>query len=180
MTEEVDKRWVKYLKDDKIIAIDPGASGGIAVYSVRESRVVEVVAMPDTPLFLLNFLAKWSKGRGRTRCYLEKVGGIPGQGGAASMFNFGRGFGHLEMALISLHIPTVEVTPQKWQKRLQLGSRGKMSANAWKTKLMTRAQQLFPYIQSDFGIKNKTAWMKIADSLLILEYARLEEKIDSK
>ena len=79
------------------------------------------------------------------------------------------------MCLIVLKIPTNEVTPQKWQKSLQLGNKGDKSTNEWKTKLKIRAQQLFPYVESEFALKNKTAWLTVSDALLILEYARKEE-----
>ena len=100
----------------KIIAIDPGTNGGIAVYSNESSNVIEVIKMPSTPQDVLSFLLKHKED---SICYLEKVGGMPGQGGSA-MFNFGKGYGHLEMALLACDIPTVTVTPQIWQKALQL------------------------------------------------------------
>ena len=86
--------------------------------------------MPETPQEILSFLTAYQF---NSICYLEKVGGLPGMGGS-SMFNFGKGkgFGHLEMALLCRKIPTVEVTPQKWQKALQLGVKGKKSNTDWK------------------------------------------------
>ena len=159
-----NKQRLKYIKDKKIIAIDPGKNGGIAVYSVNKDKLIEVVKMPDTPQDLLSFLSKYQV---NSRCYLEKVGGIPGQGGASSMFNFGKGFGHLEMALLCRRIPTMEVTPQKWQKCLQLGTKGNKSNTEWKNKLKTRAQQMYPDVQITLAI---------SDALLILSYARIEER----
>lgn len=159
-----NKRWLKHLKDKKLIAIDPGKNGGIAVYSVDEDKLIEVVKMPDTPQDLLSFLSRYQV---NSRAYLEKVGGIPGQGGASSMFNFGKGFGHLEMALLARRIPTMEVTPQKWQKTLQLGTKGTKSTTEWKNKLKARAQQLYPDV---------TVTLALSDALLILEYSRMEER----
>ena len=160
-----DKEWIKFLKDRKIIAIDPGKEGGIVVFSLDKNEFVEVIHMPETPQFLEEFLNKY---KNNSICYLEKVGGIPGQGGASSMFNFGKGFGHLEMALLCRKIPTVEVTPQKWQKALQLGVKGKKSNTDWKNKLKAKAQQLFPYVGK--------ITLATSDALLILEYARITEK----
>lgn len=160
-----NKEWVKYLKDKKIIAIDPGANGGVAIFSVDKERLIEAVKMPDTPQDLLDLLSKYQV---NSICYLEKVGGIPGQGGASSMFNFGKGFGHLEMALLCRKIPTTEVTPQKWQKALQLGTKGHKSASQWKNKLKAKAQQLYPKVPK--------ITLAISDALLILEYARITEK----
>ena len=157
--------WIKHIKDKKLIAIDPGKNGGIAVYSVDKDKLLEVVKMPDTPQDLLLFLSKYQV---NSKCYLEKVGGIPGQGGASSMFNFGKGFGHLEMALLCRRIPTMEVTPQKWQKALQLGTKGNKSNTEWKNKLKARAQQLFP---------NVPMTLSVADALLILEYSKITERV---
>ena len=164
--------WIKHIKDNKIIAIDPGQKGGIAVFSVDAGKVISLVKMPESPQDLYNYLKKYST---NSRCYLEKVGGITGSGGANSMFNFGKGFGHLEMCLIVLKIPTNEVTPQKWQKSLQLGHNGDKTTDECKTKLKIRAQQLFPYVEHEFALKNKTAWLNVSDALLMLEYARKEE-----
>lgn len=156
----------------KIIAIDPGKKGGIVVYSIESDEVIAVVSMPETMQDVLRFITLFQN---NSVCYLEKVGGLPGMGGSA-MFNFGRGFGHVEMALMCRNIPTTEVTPQKWQKELQLGNKGNKTTNEWKTKLKERAQQLFPSVGSKFNIKNKTDWMTISDALLILEYAKIKER----
>lgn len=153
-------------KKTKIIAIDPGENGGIAIYSTELSSVTDVIKMPSTPQDVLSYL---TVNKEKAICYLEKVGGMPGQSGSA-MFNFGKGYGHLEMALLALQIPTVTITPQSWQKALQLGTRGKeMSKTEWKNKLKAKAQQLFPYI--------KKITLAISDALLICEYARIKEKL---
>ena len=93
-----NKERVTYIKHRKVMGIDPGKNGGIAVFSMDIGKVVEVIKMPETPQELLQFLRLYSI---NAVCYLEKVGGMPGQGGSA-MFNFGKGFGHLEMALMAL------------------------------------------------------------------------------
>jgi len=159
-----NKERLKYFKDQKIIAIDPGANGGITVFSVDKNKVIEVRKMLDSPLDILNFLKMY---KNNSRCYLEKVQGMPGQSGPGS-FNFGRGFGWLQMSLLALKIPTIEVTPQVWQKALQLGVKGKMTDTQWKNKLKSKAQQIFPHL---------TITLALSDSLLISEYARIKEKI---
>jgi hypothetical protein len=147
-----------------IIGIDPGANGGIAV-GHDDGRLIAVAPMPATPKDLFDCLAEihddTPKEYGEIEAYLEKVGGMPGQGGMA-MFTFGKGFGHLEMALLSLGIKTNEVTPQKWQKHFQLGSSTKCASKTeWKNKLKAKAQQLFP---------NEKVTLKTADALLIYQY----------
>lgn len=160
-----NKNRAEYFSDKKIIGIDPGKNGGITVYSVDKRKVVECIKMLDTPLDVYNFFNIY---KNNSICYLEKVQGLPGMGGA-SMFTFGKGYGHLEMALLALKIPTISVTPQKWQKALQLGTKGKQTDTQWKNKLKAKAQQLFPYVPKITLAKS--------DSLLITEYARLTEKV---
>lgn len=163
--------WTKYIRDNKIIAIDPGQLGGIVVYSVDAKKIIALTSMPETPLALAKFLYRYQC---NSRCYLEKVGGIPGMS-ASAMFNFGQGFGWIEMALLCSKIPTIEVTPQKWQKELQVGHKGKKSTNQWKTALMLIAQRLWPNVGNDFNLKFKKDWLSVSDALLILEYARIKE-----
>jgi hypothetical protein len=158
------KDRVKFFKDRKIIGIDPGDNGGISVYSLDKHKVIEVIKMPSTPQELLRFLRFYQF---NSTCYLEKVQGLPGMGGSR-MFNFGKGFGHLEMALLATKIPTVSVTPQKWQKALQLGHKGSKTTAVWKNKLKAKAEQLFPYVGR--------ITLATSDSLLIVQYAIEQEK----
>lgn len=159
-----NKERAKFFKHNKIIAIDPGNNGGITIYSVEDKRVIESIKMPATPQELLNLLKIYSF---NSVCYLEKVQGLPGMSGGG-MFTFGRGYGHLEMALLCCKIPTMSVTPQKWQKELQLGNRGNKSTTEWKNKLKAKAEQLFPYMKITLAV---------SDSLLILQYAKMKEKL---
>lgn len=151
---------------EKIIAIDPGISGGIAVCTTFDLKVTSLVSMPETPLDIVEFLRPYSGGN--AVCYLEKVFGKTGQSASAS-FTFGKNYGNIETALIALEIPTEIVTPQKWQKFLQLGNKGDLKEHEWKRALKIRAQQLFPYL--------KKITLKTADALLILRYAMLQENV---
>lgn len=159
------KDRVKFFRHKKIIAIDPGKNGGIAIYSVDVGKVIEVIKMPETPQELLRFLRFYQL---NSICYLEKVGGLPGMSPSA-MFNFGVGYGHLEMSLLACKIPTISVTPQKWQKVLQLGNKGSKSSTEWKNKLKRKSEQLFPYVGR--------ITLAVSDALLILQYAITQEKI---
>lgn len=144
----------------RYIGIDPGQHGGIAVL-LADGTVVEVCKMPSTPRDLYDFLSQYSKD---SFCVLERVGGMPGNGGSA-MFNFGKGYGHLQMALVALGIPTEDVTPNKWEKTYQLGTCGKFTKTEWKNRLKAKAQQLFPQL-------GKKITLATCDALLIAEYGR--------
>ena len=148
-------------KDILYIGIDPGASGGIAILN-QDGSVKDVVAMPETPRDILEFLSLYKED---SRCVIEDVGhGIPGQSSKATA-TFARHNGHLEMALIALGIPTEKVTPQKWIKVYQLNKKKEQSENKWKNVLKAKAQSLFPQL-------GKKVTLKTCDALLIAEYAR--------
>lgn len=144
----------------RYIGIDPGKHGGIAVMG-PDGEVLDAVKMPETPQDLLDFLEQY---KDDSFCTLERVGGMPGNGGSA-MFNFGKGYGHLQMALLALHIPTEDVTPNKWEKTYQLGSSGKYTKTEWKNRLKAKAQQMFPHL-------GKKITLATCDALLICEYGR--------
>lgn len=144
----------------KIIGIDPGKNGGICILN-QNGEVLTLIKMPATPSDLYSFLAEHSD---CNACVLEKVGGMPGNGGSA-MFNFGKGYGWLEMALIACKIKTITVTPQKWQKYYQLGSSSSCTHTEWKNKLKAKAQQLFP-------LQGKKITLVTCDAMLIAEYGR--------
>lgn len=160
-----------------VIGIDPGKNGGIAMLD-QDGLPIEVVKMPETPQDLLDCLSNMMMVGGSLSenatfvCYIEKVGGIPGQG-ASSAFSFGKGCGHLEMALLALKLSTNEVTPQKWQKGYQVGSSSITKSSAaekkeHKNKLKAKSQSLFPQLGNK--ITNATC-----DALLIAEYGRKQE-----
>ena len=155
-----------------VIGIDPGKNGGIAVLG-GDGTVVDVVSMPETPQDLLEFLRDVTAYDGTCKCYLEKVGGMPGNGGSA-MFNFGKGYGWIEMALLALEIPTVTITPQKWQRQYGVGTSSITKDSAaekseHKRKLKAVAQSLFPSLK-------KKVTLKTCDSLLIAQFGVIQEK----
>ena len=159
-----NKERARYFTHPKIIAIDPGKNGGIVIYDNKIKQVIEVAKMPATPQEVFNLLRIYSF---NSVCYLEKVQGLPGMA-ASAMFNFGKGFGHLEMALLACKIPTFEMTPQKWQKALSLGVKGNKSSTKWKNKLKAKAEQLFPNVGK--------ITLAVSDALLICYYGILEER----
>lgn len=150
-----------------IMAIDPGQKGAIAWVDANE--VCHVENMPDTPLGILIQIREICEGYapGDVVCYLEDVGyGMPGQSSSATA-KFARHNGHLEMALMSVGVRIVRLTPQKWEKRLGLGSSKGMSKLEWKRKLKQRSQELFP--QFKVTLNN-------SDALLLLETGRQLER----
>ncbi len=155
----LEEQGMSFQKKDAIISIDPGSIGCVCLF--KPSGDVISTKMPDTPKDLFDLLKSYVLEYNIT-CYMEKVQGLPGMGGSP-MFNFGKGYGHLEMALLALEIKTVTTRPQEWQKVFGIGTKGKSSTTEWKNKLKAKCQQLYPQVKV-------TLWN--ADALLIGEWAR--------
>ena len=145
-----------------IIAIDPGASGGIA-WKDNDGHV-HAENMPGTFPEIADMLRGFKVGLGNPTCLMEKVGGyMPGNSGPAAA-KFARHCGHIEMCLYCMGIPTTQITPQKWMKRLGTMPKDK---KARKNKIKTDMACLYPAL-------NVT--LKTADALGILTVAMMEEK----
>lgn len=156
-----------------VIGIDPGMKGGIAVLC-EHGDVVDVSLMPSTMSDLLDYLSEYGVGGrymcdgARVVCYLEDVGhGMPNQSSRATAV-FARHCGHLEMALLSLGIKVVTVTPSKWMKEYQLGKSSDYGKTEWKNRLKAKCQQLFPML-------GKKVTLSTCDALLLSEYGRRKE-----
>lgn len=149
-----------------IIGIDPGASGGIAFFSMQRG-LLSIFDMPtvevkrggknkrEVSAAMLNAIIG---ARDIDAAFVEKVGAMPGQG-VSSMFQFGRSVGMIEGVLSALEIPTNYVTPQSWQKAV--GARGGKDASR------ARAAELFPAYAANFTRKKDDGR---ADAALIAWY----------
>lgn len=146
-----------------IIAIDPGANGGI-VFRDASGRVV-VDKMPATQGDIVEHL-KMIHGFAlgdKIVVVMEKVCGFCGQKQpGAAMFKFGEGYGLLQGVIMGMGLRLELVTPQTWQKTLGLGTHKGMNKTQWKNKLKAEAQRLYP---------QQKVTLATADALLILEYA---------
>lgn len=139
------------------LGIDPGNQGGLA-WLDADGTLLECKKMPDTPEDVYTALGGYNAED--VVCFMEKVGGIPGQGASAS-FTFGKGYGELTMALLARGISTTLVTPQKWQKYFNLSGKKGESKTSHKNRIKAWSQLRFP--------KQKvTLWA--ADALAIASY----------
>ena len=92
---------------------------------------------------------------------VEKVHAMPLDSSKAA-FSFGENFGMIQLALAALEIPHDWVTPQTWQKEMNLN--GKYATKVIrKNAHKAAAQRLYP----DIKITHANA-----DALLIAEYGR--------
>lgn len=151
-----------------IIAIDPGALGGIAM-TMPCTLSPAAYPMPETEADVVSTIHEHLTAckLEQTECvaYVEKVGGFCGKGlPGSAMFNFGFGAGVIEGALRALAIRTVYVRPQEWQKTFSLGTAASCASKTeWKNKLKAEAQRRFPSVK---------VTLKTSDALLILEHAK--------
>jgi len=145
------------------VAIDPGASGGIAW--CNGDGPMTAVPMPQEPTDTVALLGKLVTA-GYTVLFIEQLPrfvpmgggkGIPGSMAAVMFENFGIILG----AAMALGFRIERVTPQAWQKELGLGTSKGLSKTQWKNKLKGRAQELFPGVPIT---------LKTSDALLIWEY----------
>lgn len=159
-----------------IIAIDPGASGGVAIRDV--DGTVEAFSLKDR-----GDLTKLIKERHlnglNAKAYVELVTGyiakkkVPSAGeeftldaSSYRMFNFGKSVGYIEGVLDGLGIPWEHVSPRAWQKPLFLDRKG-LGRVAWKNLLKEKMQKLYPQLK---------VTLSTADALGILHFATLKQQ----
>jgi hypothetical protein len=166
------------------MGVDPGASGGLVV--IHEGAITSA-AMPGTIQQLWQWFAPigpnsryWDdiEAVPDIHCAIEQVTGyVAGRdkqsGGdyensapGHRMFQFGKSYGRLEMALEAAGIKAIPVIPRTWQKALGIAPRDKATEDqaAFKRRLKQTAIQLFPSV---------TVTLKTCDALLLALYAKL-------
>lgn len=141
-----------------IIAVDPGATGGIAWTDA--DGIVRAEPMPDGMTEQVDFFSALQREitHGCTT-YMEKVGGyVPGNSGPAAA-TFARHCGHLEAMLYCLGYSVVGVVPSKWMRPLNC-PKDKAERKRHIKESMAR---LYPHLH---------VTLKTADALGILTWAR--------
>jgi len=152
----------------KIIGIDPGLSGAIAI--LEENRILSVFEMPVmaegkknkrqlNSSQLVNIIKENIKNIDETVVVVEQVNAMPGQG-VTSMFNFGQSFGAIKGICAALSLPIFFVRPSKWKKHFEL-------INASKDSSRTKVIEMYPKL-SDQLTKKKD--VNKADAILIARF----------
>jgi len=138
----------------KIIGIDPGLSGGIAV--MENNKVLNIFDMPVMPegkknkrqlnSAQLSILIKENiKSNENVAIVVEQVNAMPGQG-VTSMFNFGQTFGAIKGICAALELPIFFVRPSKWKKYFEL-------INSSKDSSRTKAIEMYPALSNQLAKK---------------------------
>jgi crossover junction endodeoxyribonuclease RuvC len=120
----------------RIMGIDPGLSGALALLDTRTKEIV----LADMPVVTLSTKTVRKGGRKRTKVHkvvdgkavgdwverhrpdvavVEQVGSRPEQG-VVSVFNFGEAFGAVTGAVTAMNVPLDRVYPAKWKRALGL------------------------------------------------------------
>lgn len=118
--------------------------------------------MPETDGDLLEILE--IPAFGHRTAYLEDLVKYAGRNmPSSSMAIYASNYGKLLGMLLALRYRIVLTKPQAWQKSLALGNGKAMGKTAWKNKLKSEAERLFPCVK---------VTLATADALLILEAAK--------
>ena len=162
----------------RLVAIDPGLQGGIAVLDQDE-----VILLTDLPVHKIGVVGKktlraeldlhglhalLAEHAPYAHAFIERVGPMPKQG-VTSMFRFGVSFGAIQGIVAAMEIPLTLVRPQLWQAHHGCGP----SPDAARQ----RAVQLYPQIAPRLVRK---ADANRADAVLIASYGLYRLRLEPR
>jgi crossover junction endodeoxyribonuclease RuvC len=152
----------------RIIGIDPGLSGGIAILEDNKVRgMFDMPVMSDgkknkrqlNSALLSQIIKENIKDSEDPVVVVEQVNAMPGQG-VTSMFNFGQTFGAIKGICAALNLPIFLVRPAKWKKHFEL-------INSSKDASRTKAIEMYPLIAEKLSKKKD---VNKSDAILIARY----------
>ncbi len=152
----------------KIIGIDPGLSGAIAV--MHDKKVINMYDMPVmaegkknkrqlNSSQLVNIIKENINKDEETIVVVEQVNAMPGQG-VTSMFNFGQTFGAIKGVCAALKLPIFFVRPSKWKKHFEL-------INSSKDASRTKVIEMYPTLSGQLAKKRD---VNKSDAILIAKF----------
>ena len=152
----------------RIIGIDPGLSGAIAV--LDNNKVLKIYDMPTmaegkknkrqlNSAQLVNIIKENIKNYEEISVVVEQVNAMPGQG-VTSMFNFGQTFGAIKGVCAALNLPVFFIRPSKWKKYFEL-------INSSKDSSRTKAIEMYPSIADQLSKKKD---VNKSDAILIARF----------
>ena len=152
----------------KIIGIDPGLSGAIAV--MHDKKVINLYDMPVmaegkknkrqlNSSQLVNIIKENINEHEETIVVVEQVNAMPGQG-VTSMFNFGQTFGAIKGVCAALKLPIFFVRPSKWKKHFEL-------INSSKDASRTKVIEMYPTLSGQLSKKRD---VNKSDAVLIAKF----------
>ena len=152
----------------KIIGIDPGLSGAIAI--LENNKVLNIFDIPVmsegkknkrqlNSALLVSLLKENVNKNEEVVVIVEQVNAMPGQG-VTSMFNFGQTFGAIKGICAALDFPIFFVRPSRWKKHFEL-------INASKDSSRTKAIEMYPKLSNQLAKKKD---VNKSDAILIARF----------
>ena len=161
----------------KIIGIDPGLSGAIAI--LQDKKVLKIFDMPVmsdgkknkkqlNSAHLVNLIKENTESNEEVAVVVEQVNAMPGQG-VTSMFNFGQTFGAIKGICAALNLSIFFVRPSKWKKHFEL-------INSSKDSSRTKVIEMYPSISNQLTKKKD---VNKSDAILIARFY-IDTRLDYK
>ena len=152
----------------KIIGIDPGLSGAIAI--LENNKVINIFEIPVmsegkknkrqlNSAQLVKLLRDNITKNEEVSVVVEQVNAMPGQG-VTSMFNFGQTFGAIKGVCAALGLPIHFVRPSKWKEHFEL-------INSSKDSSRTKAIEMYPALSNELSRKKD---VNKSDAILIARF----------
>ena len=152
----------------KVIGIDPGLSGAIAI--LENNKVLGIFDMPVmsegkknkrqlNSAQLVNIIKENIMKDDEITVVVEQVNAMPGQG-VTSMFNFGQTFGAIKGVCAALNLPIFFVRPSKWKKHFEL-------INSSKDSSRTKVIEMYPSLSNQLTKKKD---VNKSDAILIAKF----------
>ena len=152
----------------KIVGIDPGLSGAIAI--LENNKVLSIFDMPTmaegkknkkqlNSAQLVKIIKENIKTEDEVAVVVEQVNAMPGQG-VTSMFNFGQTFGAIKGVCAALSLPIFFVRPSKWKKYFDL-------INSSKDSSRTKVIEMYPSLSNQMTRKKD---VNKSDAILIARF----------
>ena len=162
----------------KIIGIDPGLSGAIAI--LENKKVLKIFDMPVmsegkknkrqlNSAQLVNIVRENINNNEEIAVVVEQVNAMPGQG-VTSMFNFGQTFGAIKGVCAALRLSIYFVRPSKWKKHFEL-------INSSKDASRTKVIEMYPYLSNQLSKKKD---VNKSDAILIARFYSDTRLLDKK
>ena len=107
----------------KLLGVDPGVHGGLAVVNIIDGVAPELVGAIDIPTVGLkakervdvHALRTWVEAQRPDHAAIERAQAMPKQG-ASSGFKYGRAVGAIEAVIMCCAVPLTIIEPTAWKK----------------------------------------------------------------
>ena len=162
----------------KIIGIDPGLSGAIAILENKKVlKIFDIPVMSEgkknkrqlNSAQLVNIVRENINNNEEIAVVVEQVNAMPGQG-VTSMFNFGQTFGAIKGVCAALRLPIYFVRPSKWKKHFEL-------INSSKDASRTKVIEMYPHLSDQLSKKKD---VNKSDAILIARFFSDTRLFDKK